>query len=57
VNSKAYRKKGESAAIAAKAILADLLAKEVESGAEAETSPTAQAGKALAELKNLFDEE
>ena len=57
VNSKTYRKKGQAVAIAAKASLAELLADEVESGAEAETSLTAQADKALAELKNLFDEE
>ena len=57
VNSKAYRKKGEAASIVAKASLAELLAEEVESGAEAETSPTAQANKVLAELRNLFDEE
>ena len=57
MNSKTYRKKGQAVAIAAKASLAELLADEVESGAEAETSLTAQANKALAELKNLFDEE
>ena len=57
VNSKAYREKGEAASIVAKASLAELLAEEVGSGAEAETSPTARANKVLAELKNLFDEE
>ena len=57
VHSKAYGKKDEAAAIDAKASLAELFAEEVESGAEAETSPTTQANKALAKLKSLFGEE
>ncbi|MFT7470832.1 MAG: hypothetical protein ACI8XU_000725 [Kiritimatiellia bacterium] len=57
VNPKAYGKKDEAAAMAAKASLAELFGEETEPVAEAETSPTAEADKALAELKSLFSEE
>ena len=57
VNPKAYEKKDQAAAIAAKASLAQLFGEEVESDIEAQTSPTAQADKALAELNSLLDEE
>ena len=57
VNPKAYEKKDQAAATAAKASLAQLFGEEVESDTEAQTSPTAQADKALAELNSLLDEE
>jgi len=57
VNPKAYGKKDEAAATAVKASLAELFGEEAEPAAEAEASPTAEADKALAELKNLFDGE
>ncbi len=57
VNPKAYIKKDDAAAAAAKASLAELFGEETEPDIKAETSPTAEADKALAELKRLFGEE
>ena len=57
MNPKAYRKKDEAAAMAAQAFLAGLFGEEVEPDTKAETSPTAEADKALADLKSLFYEE
>jgi hypothetical protein len=54
VNPKACEKKDEAAA---KASLAELFGEETEPVAKAETSPTAEADKALAALKSLFGEE
>jgi len=54
VNPKAYGKKDNATAAAAKASLAALFGEEAELDAEAETSPKAEADKALAELKSLF---
>lgn len=56
-NPKAYGKKDDAAATAAKASLAELFGEETELDTKAETSPTAEADKALAELKNLFCDE
>ena len=57
VNPKEYRKKDEAAAMAAQAGLAGLFGEEVDPDTKAETSPTAEADKALADLKSLFYEE
>ena len=57
VNPKACEKKDEATATAAKASLAELFGEETEPVAKAETSPTAEADKALAALKSLFGEE
>ena len=56
VNTKAYNKKDDAAALAAKAGLAALFGDEVEPE-QTETSPTAEADRALAELKKLFGDE
>lgn len=57
VNPKAYNKKDDAAAAAAKASLAELFGEEAETDIEAESSPTAAADKALAELKSLFGDD
>ncbi|PCI73479.1 MAG: hypothetical protein COB20_16160 [SAR86 cluster bacterium] len=57
VNPKPYNKKDGAAATAAKAGLAELFGEETEVDTEAGTSPTAEADKALAELKSLFGDE
>lgn len=57
VNPSAYNEKDGAAAAATKASLAELFGEETESEDKVATSPTAQADKALAELKGLFGEE
>jgi hypothetical protein len=57
VNSKAYSKKDDAAAIAAKASLAELFGEEVEEEKLESATPTAEADKALDELKRLFDDD
>lgn len=57
VNPKAYNKKDDAAAAAAKASLAELFGEETEATAETASSPTAEAEKALAELKSLFGDD
>lgn len=57
VNPKAYRKKDDTAAAAAKASLAELFGEEPEPEADTNSSPTTEADKALAELKSLFDDD
>jgi hypothetical protein len=57
VNPKAYRTKDDTAAKAAKASLAELFGEEPESAEEPENSPSAEADKALAELKRLFGDD
>ena len=57
VNPKAFKKKDDAAAAAAKASLAELFGEETESENDVATSPTAEADKALAELKSLFGDE
>lgn len=57
VNPKAYRKKDDAAAMAAKASLAELFGDEDVTENDAEDSPTAESEKALAELKRLFGDD
>lgn len=57
VNPKAYNKKDDAAAAAARASLAELFSEEAEAAAETASSPTAEADKALAELKSLFGDD
>ena len=57
VNPKAYGKKDDAQAIAAKASLAELFGDEPEEEGAATASPTAQADSALSELKRLFGED
>lgn len=57
VNPKAYDKKDDAAAKAAKAGLAELFGEEIDDDKEQPASPTEEADKALAELKSLFGDE
>ncbi len=57
VNSKAYSKKDDAAAIAAKASLAELFGEEVEEDELESATPTTEADKALDELKRLFGDD
>jgi len=57
VNPKAYGNKDDAAAAAARASLAELFGEETEQDSDADPSPTAEADKALAELKSLFGDE
>jgi hypothetical protein len=57
VNPKAYGRKDDAAAKAAKAGLAELFGDEAEEDSETVSSPLEEADKALAELKRLFGDE
>lgn len=56
VNPRAYTRKDDAAARAAKADLAELFGEEVEADA-AEDPPSAEADRALAELRRLFGDD
>lgn len=57
VNPKAYNKKDDAAAKAAKAGLAELFGDEADDTEEDDPSPISEADKALAELKKLFGDD